>query len=44
MLYLGQKLKQLDYICTIYKDNKEKKVEQITVKKKIAKIKCSKLV
>lgn len=24
-LYLTQKMKQLEYICTVYKDNKEKK-------------------
>lgn len=37
-LYLNQKLKQLEYICTIYKKNKDKKVELAATKKKVMKI------
>ena len=43
-LYLGQRLKQLEYICTIYRDNKDKKNELAAVKKKVMKIDKSRLV
>lgn len=43
-LYLGQRLKQLEYICTIYRDNKDKKNELAAVKKKVMKIDKSRLI
>ena len=41
--YLGQRLKQLDCICTIYKENKDKKAEFAATKKKVLKIEKSRL-
>lgn len=43
-IYLCQKLKQLEYLCTIYKENKEKKQELAAIKRKIIKINNSKLI